>query len=259
MRQLILAFLPLLALAGTPGAMAEDATAPKPGLDMTDAERAEFQNEVRSYLLSHPEVLREMIAILETREKEQAAKTDQELVASNADSLFNDGYSWETGNPEGDITLVEFLDYQCGYCKKATPELTELLTSDGHIRMIVKDFPILGPGSDLAARATTATMIAEGSEAYGRLHDELMASKGQITDESLDRALRKADLDPAAIREAMKDPEVDRRIAQNRALGQALSISGTPTFVFQSEMVRGYVTLADMRAMVGQVRAARGG
>ena len=257
MRQLILALPPLLALLGAPVAMAEDQ--PRPGLDMTDAERAQFQAEIHDYLLSHPEVLREMIQILDTREKEQASKTDQQLVAANSEALFNDGYSWVTGNPEGDFTLVEFLDYQCGYCRKAMPELTELLTDDGHIRMIVKDFPILGPGSELAAQAATATMIAEGPEAYGRLHDALMAAKGQITDESLDRTLRKADLDPEAIRAAMKDPEVERRIAQNRALGQALSITGTPTFVFQSEMVRGYVTLADMRAVVSQIRAANGG
>ena len=252
MRQFLLALTPLLALAGGPGAMAEDQA--KPGLDMTPAERADFQAEIHDYLLAHPEVLNEMVKILDERQKAQASQTDQQLVASNADALFEDGYSWETGNPDGAFTLVEFLDYQCGYCHKAVPELAELLSDDGDIRMIVKDFPILGPGSDLAARATTATMIAEGPEAYGRLHDVLMSTKGAITDQSLDRAMKKADLDPKAIRVAMEDPEVDRRIAANRALGEKMAITGTPTFVFQSEMVRGYVTLADMRKIVDELR-----
>ncbi|PZQ49188.1 MAG: disulfide bond formation protein DsbA [Rhodovulum sulfidophilum] len=252
MRQLLLALTPLLALAGAPGAMAEDQA--KPGLDMSPAEREAFQSEIRDYLLANPEILNEMVRVLDQRQKAQASMSDRELVAKNADAIFDDGYSWVTGNPEGGFTLVEFLDYQCGYCHKAMPELTELLSSDGDIKMIVKDFPILGPGSELAARATTATMIAEGPEAYGRLHDVLMAGKGQITDESLDRAMKKADLDPKAIRAAMEDPEVDRRIAANRALADQLAITGTPTFVFQSDMVRGYVALADMRKIVDELR-----
>ncbi|TPE49225.1 DsbA family protein [Amaricoccus solimangrovi] len=256
MRLPFLALLPLAALLAAPVAHAEDQATPRPGLDMTDAEREAFQREVHDYLLAHPEILNEMVRILDARQKEQAAQSDQQLVAANADAIFDDGYSWVTGNPEGDFTLVEFLDYQCGYCRKAMPELTELLESDGRIRMIVKDFPILGPGSELAARAAVATMIAEGPEAYGRLHDTLMAGKGQITDESLDRAMRKADLDPAKIRAAMSDPEVDGRIARNRALAEKLSITGTPTFVFQSDMVRGYIPLADMRKVVDQLRGS---
>jgi protein-disulfide isomerase len=252
MRQLLLAMPPLLALLGAPGAMAQDQA--KPGLDMTPAEREVFQTEIHDYLLAHPEILNEMVKVLDERQKAQASLSDKELVTANADAIFDDGYSWVTGNPEGSFTLVEFLDYQCGYCHKAMPELTELLSSDGDIRMIVKDFPILGPGSDLAARATTATMIAQGPEAYGRLHDVLMSGKGAITDESLDRAMKKAGLDPKAIRAAMADPEVDRRIAANRALADKLSITGTPTFVFESDMVRGYVSLADMRQIVGELR-----
>ena len=107
--------------------------------------------------------------------------------------------------------------------------------------------PILGPGSELAARAAVATLITRGPEAYAALHDRLMALEGEITDVSLDQALAEAGLDPAAIRAAMEDPEVDRRLAATRALAEKLAISGTPTFVFDDRMVRGYLPLAQMR------------
>lgn len=253
MRNMILALLPLAALLAAPIAHAQGG-GDQAGVEMTDAERDAFRAEVRDYLLENPEILNEMVKILDERQKARTSQTDQELVAANADELFNDGYSWVTGNPEADFTVVEFLDYQCGYCRKAMPEVTELLESDGQIRMIVKDFPILGPGSELAARAVTAAMITGGPEAYERLHDVLMTAKGQIADESLDRVLREADLDPDTIRPAMEDPEVDRRIDRNRALAQELAITGTPTFVFQTDMVRGYITLADMRQVVEELR-----
>lgn len=260
MRQLILALLPLAALLAAPAAHAQGGEVQAGGLtrgvEMTDAEREAFRAEVRGYLLENPEILNEMVKILDERQKALTAQTDQQMVAANADELFNDGYSWVTGNPEAEFTVVEFLDYQCGYCRKAMPEVTELLESDGDIRMVVKDFPILGPGSELAARAATAAMMTGGPDAYGRLHDVLMTAKGQITDEGLDRTLREADLDPDTIRPAMDDPEVGRRIARNRALAERMAITGTPTFVFQSEMIRGYITLADMRLVVEEVRGA---
>ncbi len=248
MRKPQLALMPALVLASGLSATAAEPT-------MTDAERQAFRAEVHDYLLSNPEVLMEMIALLDAKEKANAGKNDAELIQSNAAALFDDGYSYVAGNPQGRFTIVEFLDYQCGYCRKAQPALSELLSEDGDIRLIIKDFPILGPGSDLSARAAVATMIAEGPEAYGRLHDTLMAFREPIAEDNLDRALRKADLDPAKIRAAMADPEVDRRIAQNHALGQTLSISGTPTFVFQDQMVRGYVDLASMKKLVDDGRS----
>ena len=115
--------------------------------------------------------------------------------------------------------------------------------------------PILGPGSELAARAAVATMIAEGPEAYATLHDRLMRTKGEIDDAILDRALVEVGLDPVAIRVAMDDPEVERRLAETRALAEKLAIAGTPTFVFDDRMVRGYVPLDTMTSLVGEARA----
>ena len=229
---------------------------PTPAADptMSTAEREAFRAEVHDYLLDHPEVLKEMIAALDARERAASDTADRQAVELNARALFADGYSYVGGNPDGDLTLVEFLDYQCGYCRKAFPEIGQLIETDGNIRFIVKDFPILGPGSELAARAATAAMIHNGPEAYARLHDRLMQSKGPVTQASLDGAIEQSGLDPEAIHAAMNDPEVDRRLAENLALGRALAISGTPTFVFSDRMVRGYVPLSDMRHLAETLR-----
>lgn len=223
--------------------------------DMTAEEREEFREEVRAYLLENPEVLTEMVGILETRQADATETLDRERVAAQGEALFEDGFSYVGGAADGDVTVVEFLDYQCGYCRKAHPEFTELLEDDGNIRWIVKELPILGPGSVLAARAAIATLIAEGPEAYARLNDTLLRGEGPINDASLDAALREADLDPAAVRAGMEDPEVTRRLEATRALAAELDIQGTPAFVFEDRMLRGFAPVAAMEALVAQARA----
>lgn len=234
-----------------PAASGEAASSP-----FTEAERAALHAEIRSYLLANPGLLMEMLQTLEQQKQANEAASDQQLVADNRDAIFDDGFSWIGGNPDGSVTIVEFLDYQCGYCRKAQPEVTDLLGQDGDVRLIVKELPILGPGSELAARAAVATMIAEGPEAYGKLHDRLMRTKGKIDDGLLDKVLVETGLDPAAIRAGMDDPEVERRLAETRALAEKLAIAGTPTFVFDSRMVRGYVPLDTMASLVDEARAA---
>lgn len=223
---------------------------------LSAADRAAVHEEIRSYLLENPEILTEMLAILEVKNQEAAAETDETLIAAHAMAIFNDGFSYEGGNPEGDLTLVEFVDYQCGYCRRAHPDTRALVEEDGNIRLIVKEMPILGPGSELAARAAIATLISEGPEAYIDLNDRLMRIEGQVTDPVLDATLAEAGLDPEGVRAGMDDAEVTRRIAETRGLAQALEIAGTPTFVVQGRMVRGYVPLAQMQALVDGVRAA---
>lgn len=213
--------------------------------------------EIRAYLLANPEIFMEMVKILDEKQKTAEATDDKALIAANSEAIFNDGFSWVGGNPDGDFTIVEFLDYQCGYCRKAHPEVAELLEEDGDIRLIVKEMPILGPGSDLAARAAVATLVAEGPEAYGKLHDELMTTKGQISDASLERAFERAGVDAEKARGAMEDPEVTRRIDETLALARTLGISGTPTFVVADTMVRGYIPLAQIQTLIEQARSAR--
>lgn len=223
--------------------------------DMSDAERDALHAEIRGYLLENPEIIMEVIGILDERRALGEAAAEASLVTDNSSAIYDDGYSFVGGNPDGDITIVEFVDYQCGFCRKSHPEVRELISADGGIRLIIKELPILGPGSELASRAAISTLISEGPEAYERLNLALMTLQGQVTEASLDSALAEAGLDVATIRAGMDADEVTRRLQDTRGLAQALAISGTPTFVFGDRMVRGYVELAAMRGLVEELRA----
>ncbi len=222
--------------------------------ELTDAERAQFRAEVRAYLMDNPEVIMEAVELLQSREAEAQAQADVNMVSDNAAAIFDDGYSWVGGNPEGDITLVEFLDYRCGYCKRAHGEVAKLLETDGNIRIIVKELPILGEDSVLASRFAIATKQVEGGDAYKAMNDALMAYSGSITVPAMRRIAETLDLDAGAIEARMDSEEVTQEIAQTRALAQTLQISGTPTFVVHDEMLRGYLPYDQMRAIVDDKR-----
>lgn len=221
---------------------------------MTEAERAAFRAEVRAYLLENPEVLMEAIEVLEAREATTQASTDAALVTANYDALVRDGHSWVGGNPDGDVTIIEFLDYRCGFCKRAFPEVEELVASDGNIRVIVKEFPILGPQSVMASRFAIATKLTAGDDAYKTIHDDLMEMRGNVSGPALQRIADTAGLDGEAILAAMELPAVDEIISENRELAQAMQITGTPTFVIGGQMLRGFLPLEGMRAIVADER-----
>lgn len=231
--------------------------APLSALDldaMTPAERDAFGAQVRAYLLENPEVLMEAIAVLEQREAEAKEAQDGALIAANAEAIFNDGYSWVGGNPEGDITLVEFVDYRCGYCRKAAAEVKKLIETDGNIRLVMKEFPILGEASTASSRFAIATKMVAGDDAYAQMHDALIALPGEPNDRNLGKLANTLGLDGDAILARMDDPQIDMILAQNRALAGTLQINGTPTFVLEDEMLRGYVPLEAMRQLVDAAR-----
>lgn len=217
---------------------------------MSEAERAAFGAEVRNYLMENPEVILEAVNQMEARQAETQAADDLALVQTNMDAIVNDGYSWVGGNPEGDVTVVEFLDYRCGYCRKAYDEVSELIESDGNIRLIVKELPILGEGSTISSRFAIAVKQVAGPEAYKASHDALMTFNGDLTDAALTRLAEGLGLDSAAILEAMSRDEVTQEIEQTRALAQRLQVRGTPTFVMGAQLIRGYVPLEAMREIV---------
>ncbi|NBT50562.1 MAG: DsbA family protein [Marivivens sp.] len=222
---------------------------------MSDAERASFRAEVRAYLLDNPEVLMEAIGVLEQRQAQAETLADQQMAQTNMDAIQNDGFSWVGGNPDGDITVVEFMDYRCGYCKRAFPEVETLLETDGNIRFIVKELPILGEQSTLASQFAIAVQQLHGDDAYKFVHDTLMNMRGDITQDSLSQLASTVGFDAAPIFERMASPEVARVLQANMELAQRLQISGTPTFVFDDQLVRGYVPLDQMASIVEELRA----
>lgn len=225
---------------------------------MSDAERAEFGAQVREYLLENPEVILEAINILEQRNAAAEAAADKDLVAANVDELFNDGYSWVGGNPDGDITLVEFMDYRCGYCRRAVPEVTQLLEADGNIRLVIKEFPILGDASVLSSRFAVATKHVAGDDAYKQVHDALLEFTGEPSEVTLRRISDGLGLDSDAIIAAMDSDQVTDEITRTRALAQRMQISGTPSFVLGTEMLRGFLPADQMQQIADGVRADRG-
>lgn len=222
--------------------------------NLTDAEREAFRAEVRSYLVENPEVLMEAFAVLEQRQAEAEVERDAMAVAANANALFASAFDVVLGNPEGDITVVEFMDYRCGFCRRAHPEVLDLVELDGNIRLVVKEFPILGEQSVLASRFAIATRVALGDEAYFEIFDAMMTMRGDMTQPALMALAEGLGLDSAAIVASLDDPLVRQTIDYNRALGERLQISGTPTFVFGDQMVRGYVPLDGMLEIVAMLR-----
>ncbi|SFA72022.1 Protein-disulfide isomerase [Poseidonocella pacifica] len=222
--------------------------------DMTASERENFRNEVRAYLLENPEVLMEAITVLEQRQATAETVADTDMIAQHAEALFEDGHSWIAGNPDGDLTLVEFADYRCGYCRRAHDEVKELIESDGNIRFVYKEFPILGEASLASSRFALATREVAGDEAYGAAQEALLGLNAEPSDAVLTRLANQLNLDGEAILAEMSSPKVNEIIRANHDLARALNINGTPTFVLGGEMLRGYVPLEQMREIVDEVR-----
>lgn len=250
----------LVKSAALSAAMMVGAALPAAAFDLTsmsEAEREAFRAEVRAYLLDNPEVIMEAVSVLEDRQAAQAAQDDLTLVQVNAEALFNDGYSHVAGNPEGDVTIVEFVDYRCGYCRKAYEEVEQLLEKDDGIRLILKEYPILGEDSLNSARFAVSAQVLFGEEAYDKLHHALISLRGSASVDNLVAAADDLGLDGQAIADGMDADRVDEILGENHALARRLKITGTPAFVMGEQMARGYMPLPQMEAFVAEIRSAR--
>ena len=223
--------------------------------EMTTAERAIFREEVKAYLLENPEVLAEAFEVLQQREQLADVSRDQQLLIENADLIFKDTTSWVGGNPDGDITIVEFIDYRCSYCRKAKTDVEALVKSDGNIRFVVKEFPILGEDSVLASRFAISILQLHGPDAYKAVHDGLFGLRGAPDAATLARLATELGVEPQPVLDRMNSAEVTAVIAANRALADVMSLSGTPAFVINKTLLRGYVPLEAMQAIVADERA----
>lgn len=247
MKHLSLAALTMAAVLGTPAA-ALDLSA------MSAADKAAFGEAVKTYLMENPEVLVEAINKLEERQQAAQADNDKVLVQSNAEDLFHFGGDWVGGNPEGDVTMVEFIDYKCTYCKKAYEVVDEVLKKDGKIRFVVKEFPILSEQSVLAARFAVATRQVAGDAAYEKVHDALMAVRGDITLDSLQRLAEAQKIDAKAVLARMNTEEVTAVLRTNAQLAERMAIAGTPAFVVGGQLLRGYAPAEVMAQIIADER-----
>ena len=221
---------------------------------MSAAERALLQKEIRLYLLENPEIIMEAVEVLREKEQQAAIQSDFELVKKHKKAIFEDGFSFIGGNPNGDITLVEFVDYRCGYCKKAHNEVEKLLSTDGNIRFVIKEFPILGEESLVLSKFALAVKLVHGDEIYKLVHDILIKMKSPPSEKAFDQIISNLNLEAKLVESAMESNEVNGMIAYTRTLAERLKISGTPTFVMNDELIRGYVPFDALINIVGNKR-----
>lgn len=223
--------------------------------NMSDADRTAFGEQVRAYLLENPQVIMDAVQVLEQRQAAEQAKGDIALIEQHSEAIFNDGYSWVGGNPDGDVTIVEFFDYRCGYCRRAHPEVTQLLELDGNIRYVAKEFPILGENSLVSSRFALAVREVAGDAAYKAASDALIALNADMDEPVLRRLADTLELDADAVIAAMDSDAVTTQLAQTRELAQTLQITGTPSFVMGDQLIRGYVPLDAMLQIVDEARS----
>ena len=211
--------------------------------------------EVRSILRNNPDMVLEALQALQERQKTAGLTQQRAAIATNRAALLQDANSFVAGNPKGDVTVVQFFDYRCPYCRQSMAVVRDLLKADPNIRLVYKEFPILGPQSLAASRIAVA---ARKDPRYERLHDALMLAPSPLgEDQALDIAAG-IGLDRKALAEAAKSQEIDTILKANHTLAVTLGISGTPAFIVGDALVPGYISLGDLQKLVASARS-RGG
>lgn len=222
--------------------------------NLSDADRLSLRNEIREFLLSNPEIIIEAVQQLENKKTQNQKLSDASLVQSNYEELFNDKGSWIGGNPNGDITIIEFLDYRCGYCRKAHNTIQKLIRSDENIKLIIKEYPILGEQSTLAARLAISVLQQSGPLKYELLHKKLMTKNISLDQQNIQKILKDLKITPNDVINHLYSKEVTETLKSTRALGQKLKISGTPTFIIEENIIRGYVNFDQMKEIIKEIR-----
>jgi protein-disulfide isomerase len=223
--------------------------------EFNDGQRKEMESIIKDYLLANPDLLRDMGQLLEQKEKLAEEGQRKGALVSNADQIFRDGTDFIAGNPNGKVTMVEFFDYNCGWCKKGFPEVLALIESDKDLKFVMKEFPIFGGDSDYAAQAAIA---ASKQGKYWDLHVAMMSHEGKITKEAVDELAGAQGLDMARLKKDMESPETAGILERNHNLAQSLAINGTPAFIIDDRLVPGYLPQAELASAINDVRAKGG-
>jgi protein-disulfide isomerase len=219
-----------------------------------DMPQAEFERRVRDYLLDHPEVIMEAVSRFEARQRTEEESAGQKVVQQRAEEIFRDPDSPVVGNPNGDVTLVEFFDYNCPYCRQMGPVMVQAEAADPKLRIVYKEFPILGPNSVFAAKVALA---AHKQGKYGEFHKALMQVRG-VTDDARTLAVAgQVGLDSERLKTDMQDAAIQGLIDRNMALAHALHINGTPGFVVGDRILAGATDLKSLQAAIQEAREKR--
>lgn len=216
-------------------------------------DRAGLDQAIHDYLIAHPEVVLDALKAAQQQADVQAAEQSRRVISTKEKELVDSPDDLVQGNPKGDVTLVEFFDYRCPYCKQVEPSLDALLKDDGKLRIVYKEFPILGEASVFA---THVALAAKKQGKYAAFHRAMMATKGDISDETVLNVATSLGLDMSKVKADMGASEIDKLIDQNYALADALNIQGTPALIIGDTLIPGAVDLDTLRK---DIAAARGG
>ncbi len=243
----LLVALPLAALPLVSAQAQEDQS-------LTPKQQEAVKKLVHDYIMDNPSIISDAIEAL--REKEQlAAENDaKKAIADRSRDIFDDPNSPVLGNPKGDVTIVEFFDYRCPYCKAMNDGLFQILKSDGKIKLVLKDLPVLGPDSVFAARAALA---AHHQKRYEAFHRDMMAFKGQLDEKVVMKLAAESGLNVDTLKKDMDDPAINKAINDNMQLAHALGVNGTPAFIIGNQLIPGAMPIPALKQLVDQTRKAK--
>lgn len=232
---------------------AEKAGASSPAASVPAEQKSAIEAIVHDYLMANPEVILKSLRDYQAKAQEQEKERAQVALGEARDELVADPQSPVAGNPDGDVTVVEFFDYNCGYCKRVFPSVQEMLKKDDKVRYVFKEYPILAESSMTAARAALAAWNID-PEKYFAFHTALMKSRGALDEDRILDLAEQVGLDRDKVERGMANPEIAAEIRQNLALGQRIGVTGTPAFVIGGEMVPGAVSLETLEEKIGKAR-----
>jgi len=234
-----------LVLAGAMPAIAETFS--------TD-QREEIGKIVKDYLLTHPEVMQDVMAELEKRQQAAEVEKHRTAIVDNKATLFSSPHQVILGNPQGNVTMVEFFDYNCGYCKRAMSDMLDLIKNDSNLKFVLKEFPVLGEGSVEAARVAVAARMQDSTgKKYIEFHQKLLGGRGADKARALAVA-KEVGFDMPRLERDMGSDEVKKTIDENMKLAEALGVNGTPSYVVGQEVVVGAVGLDALREKISAER-----
>jgi protein-disulfide isomerase len=239
-----------LALCGTPPAASAQG--------FSDRERGDIENIIRNYLIAHPEVLEEAMTELGKRQATAETEKHEASVATNADAIFNSPHGVVLGNKDGDVTFVEFFDYNCGYCKGAMADMIDLMKADPKLKVVLKEFPVLSQGSVEAAQVAVAVHMQDsGGKKYLDFHQRLLGGRGPADKARAMAAAKDAGLDIGRLEKDIASPEVRATLEENFKLAEAMGMNGTPSYVIGKQVVIGAVGLDNLKEKIGVARCGK--
>jgi protein-disulfide isomerase len=236
----------LISVAPWPGGQAVAA-------DTSTMTRPEIEAIIHDYLMDNPQVIIDAVNKLATNEKENAERVAEAFLEDNREAIENAPGAFIAGNPNGDVTIVEFFDYHCGYCKKSLAGLMKTVNDDKNIKLVLREFPVLGPDSVFAAKAALAS-IKQGK--YMELHEEMMEAKGKLTRSRIETMAISVGIDLIELNESLITEDHAKLLADNLDMAQGLGINGTPSFVLGGKIHHGMRSGEDLRALVAEARGS---